>query len=54
MDELTLLEDYAQVFGKGLRYRFVIFSLGGFTDELLEAAKTEGVQLITLDDLYSL
>ena len=40
------------VFAKGIKYYYVIFSLGGFTDELLSAAKERNVLLLTLDDIY--
>jgi hypothetical protein len=52
MDELRLLEHYADVFGKGQSYYFVIFSLGGFTSELIEYAKNNKVKLITLAEMY--
>jgi hypothetical protein len=52
MDELRLLEHYADVFGKGRFYYFVIFSLGGFTSELIEYAKNNRVKLITLAEMY--
>jgi hypothetical protein len=52
LDELRLLEHYADVFGKGSSYYFVLFSLGGFTQELTEYAKENGVKLITLTDMY--
>jgi hypothetical protein len=52
MDELQLLEHYADVFGKGRSYYFVIFSLSGFTSELTEYAKNNKVKLITLADMY--
>lgn len=53
MDELELLEHYAMVFAKGIKYYYVIFSMGGFTDELLSAAKERNVLLLTLDDIYN-
>jgi hypothetical protein len=53
IDELRKLEHYAHVFGKGLSYYFVIFSLGGFTEELIEYAKTNRVKLVTLADMYT-
>lgn len=34
------------------KYDYVIFSMGGFTDELLSAAKERNVLLLTLDDIY--
>ena len=51
-DELDLLRHYANVFGKGSRYHYYIFSLGGFTEPLLECGKRGEVTLLTLDDLY--
>ncbi len=51
-DELALLREYATVFGRGAKYHYYIFSKGGFTDGLLQAAKNEEVTLVTLDDLY--
>jgi hypothetical protein len=47
------LEHYAEVFGKGKTYYFVIFSLGGFTSELTDYAANNKVKLITLSDMYS-
>lgn len=35
------------------KYDYVIFSMGGFTDELLSAAKERNVLLLTLDDIYN-
>lgn len=52
LDELELLKEYAQVFGRGQKYRYIIFSKGGFTDGLLEAAKKEQVTLRSLEDMY--
>ena len=52
MDELELLREYALAFGKGTKYHFYIFSKGGFTEGLLEAAQRGEVTLLTLDDLY--
>lgn len=52
MDELHLMEHYADVFGKGRSYHYAIFSLGGFTQELIDYAENAGVCLITLDDMY--
>ena len=53
LDELEHLRDYARVFAKGTKYYFYIFSKGGFTEGLQEAAKRGEVKLLTLDDLYS-
>ena len=52
IDELELLENYARVFAKGNKYYYVIFSLGGFTEELMSVAEERNVMLSTLDDLY--
>ena len=52
VDELALLEKYASVFGKGTKYHYYIFSLGGFTNELIKLADEKGVKLITADDMY--
>ena len=52
MDELVLLRRYAQAFGKGSKYHYYIFSKGGFTQELQEAAAKNEVTLVTLEDLY--
>jgi hypothetical protein len=52
MDELRLLEHYADVFGKGSSYHFVIFSLTGFTPELQEYAANNRARLISLADMY--
>lgn len=52
MDELHLIEHYADVFGKGRDYFFAIFSLGGFTQELIDYAKNHRVKLITMADMY--
>ena len=51
-DELELLRHYAAVFGKGSKYHYYIFSLGGFTDSLLICGKRGEVTLITLDEMY--
>lgn len=52
LDELTLLQEYASVFGKGSKYHYFIFSKGGFTDNLLQAQEQGKVTLITLVDMY--
>ena len=52
MDELELLRRYAEVFGKGSRYHFYIFSKSGFTRGLAEAAERKEVTLVTLEELY--
>lgn len=52
VDELELLKRYAQVFGKGDKYHYYIFSKSGFTQGLQEAANRGEVRLITLEDMY--
>lgn len=54
LQELELIRHYSDVFGKGTRYHYYIFSLSGFTDELLEAEHRNEVHLITLDDMYDI
>lgn len=54
VDELKLLEHYADVFGKGRKYHFMIFSLGGFTDKLKECERAGEVRLIALEDMYEM
>lgn len=53
LDELELIREYAQVFGKGKKYYYYIFSKGGFTEGLIQAKNREEVRLIGLDDLYA-
>ncbi len=52
VDELELIKHYAEVFGKGKKYDFYIFSKSGFTKGLKELADQNEVTLITLHDLY--
>lgn len=52
MEELELLRRYASVFRENGTFHYYIFSKGGFTSALLEAAKQGEVTLLTLDDLY--
>jgi hypothetical protein len=52
MDEMKKLIHYAEVFGKGSSYYYIIFSFGGFTGELTEYAKKNRVKLLTLADIY--
>ena len=52
VDELELLKQYADVFGKGDKYHYYIFSKSGFTQGLLEFANKGEVRLITLQDMY--
>lgn len=51
--ELELIREYAQVFGKGKKYYYYIFSKGGFTEGLIQAKNRGEVRLIGLDDLYT-
>ena len=53
LDELELIREYAQVFGKGKKYYYYIFSKGGFTEGLIQAKNCGEVRLIGLDDLYA-
>ena len=53
LDELELIREYAQVFGKGKKYYYDIFSKGGFTEGLIQAQNRREVKLIGLDDLYA-
>lgn len=53
VDELNLLKEYAEVFGKGRKYHFHIFSKGGFTSGLREREKCGEVTLLTLEDIYN-
>lgn len=52
VDELELLKQYAEVFGKGDKYHFYIFSKGGFTQGMQELADCGEVRLVTLEKLY--
>lgn len=51
-DELDLLRNYADVFGKGDKYHFYIFSKSGFTQSLTEAARRGEVTLVSLEEMY--
>ena len=53
VDELELLKRYAEVFGKGEKYHFYIFSKGGFTQGLQECADNGEVTLVTLQNMYN-
>lgn len=53
VDELELLKQYAEVFGKGDKYHYYIFSKGGFTQGLQELADKGEVRLVTLQDMYN-
>lgn len=52
VDELELIRHYADVFGKGKKYHFYIFSKSGFTKGLKELGNKGNVKLITLDVMY--
>lgn len=52
VEELELLKNYANVFSRGEKYYYYIFSLSGFTKGLQECAEKGEVTLITLDDMY--
>ena len=49
---MELLKEYSDVFGRGGKYYYYIFSKGGFTEGLKEAAVKENVCLLTLEDMY--
>lgn len=51
-DELELLKNYANVFGKGIKYHYYIFSKGGFTEGLKKMGEAGEVTLLTLEDIY--
>lgn len=53
VDELELLKHYAEVFGKGEKYHYYIFSKVGFTQGLQELAGKGEVKLVTLEDMYN-
>ncbi len=52
-EELELLKKYAQVFAKGTKYYFYMFSKKGFSKDLIQTAEKENVKLVTLKDLYN-
>ena len=52
VDELELLKEYAEVFGKGEKYYYYIFSKCGFTNGLKKLAEKNDVRLISLEDMY--
>ena len=54
VDELELLRRYASVFRKNGKFRYCIFSKGGFTEGLLALEKQGEVTLYTLEDLYKI
>lgn len=52
LDELELLRKYGAAFGKGDKYFYYIFSLGGFTEGLYQEEKLGNVKLISLKKMY--
>ena len=52
IDELELLKQYSEVFGKGDKYHYYIFSKSGFTQGLKELSEKDEVRLISLNDMY--
>lgn len=52
IDEFELLKHYADVFGKGEKYHYYIFSKGGFTEGLQKLAQNGEVRLVSLQDMY--
>lgn len=52
VDELELLKHYAEVFAKGRKCYFYIFSKSGFTMGLKELEASGEVTLVTLKDMY--
>lgn len=56
VDELTLMEEYAEAMGHFGRKYYYLFSKSGFTDALVERAggERETVRLITLGDIYQI
>lgn len=53
LDELELLRRYAEAFGGNRKYHYFIFSKGGFSDALTDAAKQGEVHLVSLQEMYS-
>ena len=52
LSDLRELQEYSEVFDKSAVYHYYIFSAFGFKKELVEAAASEDVTLISLDDMY--
>lgn len=52
VEELELMKEYANVFGKGRKYHYFIFSKGGFSKALQELGEQGKVTLLTLEDIY--
>lgn len=53
VEELELMKEYANVFGKGRKYHYLIFSKGGFSKALQELGEQGKVTLLTLEDIYT-
>ncbi len=53
VDELELLREYANAFGKGSKYHFYIFSKSGFKKGLYEKEEKGEVTLVSLEDMYN-
>lgn len=53
VEELEFMKEYANVFGKGKKYHYFIFSKGGFSKGLQELGEQGKVTLLTLEDIYS-
>ena len=52
VDELERMKEYAEVFGKGEKYYYYIFSKSGFTKGLKEFEERNEVKLVDLADMY--
>ena len=52
IEELKLIQSYSYVFRKNGKFYYYIFSKGGFTKELIEAADKGEVMLFTPEDIY--
>ena len=52
VDEFELLKHYAEVFGKGEKYHYYIFSKSGFTKGLQTLGDKGEVKLVTLQNMY--
>ena len=52
VDEFELLKHYAEVFGKGEKYHYYIFSKSGFTKGLQTLGDKGEVNLVTLQNMY--
>lgn len=53
VEELELMKEYANVFGKGRKYHYYIFSKGGFSKALQELGEQGKVTLLMLEDIYT-